>query len=74
MSKKVEVNKNTVKMVSVALGAIMLVIIGVVGTLKYQGFISSIKEQGVAEYKQSKCESFSKDGATWLECDVRRHQ
>lgn len=72
MSKKVNVNKNTVKMVGVALGGILLVIIGVVGTLKYQGFINSIKAQGVAEYKQEKCESFDKDKATWLECEVKR--
>lgn len=72
MSKKVNVNKNTVKMVSVALGGILLVIIGVVGTLKYQGFINSVKAQGVAEYKQDKCDTYTKDGTSWLECDAKK--
>lgn len=71
MSKKVTVNKNTVKMAGVALGGILLVIVGVVGTLKYQGFINSVKAQGVAEYRQEKCTSYNKDTATWLECDVK---
>lgn len=71
MSKKVQVNKNTVKMAGVALGGILLVIVGVVGTLKYQGFINSVKAQGVAEYRQEKCTSYNKDTATWLECDVK---
>lgn len=72
MSKKVTVNKNTAKMVAAGLAGVLLVVLGVVGTLKYQGFISSVKAQGVAEYKQEKCESFSKDNSTWLECEVRR--
>lgn len=72
MSKKVQVNKNTVKMVSVTLGGILLVIIGVVGTLKYQGFINSVKAQGIAEYKQEKCDNYSKEGNTWWECEAKR--
>lgn len=72
MSKKATVNKNTAKMVAVGLVGVLLVIIGVVGTLKYQGFINSVKTQGVAEYKQDKCENYSKDGATWYECEAKR--
>ena len=72
MSKKVTVNKNTAKMVAAGLAGVLLVILGVVGTLKYQGFINSVKAQGVAEYKQEKCQDFAKDGAVWLECDVKR--
>ena len=72
MSKKVTINKNTAKMVATGLAGVLLVILGVVGTLKYQGFINSVKAQGVADYKQEKCQDFAKDGATWLECDVRR--
>lgn len=72
MSKKVTVNKNTAKMVAAGLAGVLLVILGVVGTLKYQGFISSVKAQGVAEYKQDKCENFNKDNASWLECEVKR--
>ena len=72
MSKKVTVNKNTAKMVAAGLAGVLLVILGVVGTLKYQGFINSVKAQGVAEYKQDKCESFNKDNAGWLECEVKR--
>lgn len=72
MSKKVNINKNTVKMVSAALGGILLVILGVVGTLKYQGFINSVKAQGVAEYKQDKCDTYTKDGMSWLECDAKK--
>ena len=72
MSKKVAINKNTAKMVAAGLAGVLLVILGVVGTLKYQGFINSVKARGVAEYKQDKCENYSKDGATWYECDVRR--
>lgn len=72
MSKKVTINKNTAKMVAAGLAGVLLVILGVVGTLKYQGFINSVKAQGVAEYKQDKCESYSKDGATWLECEAKR--
>ena len=72
MSKKVTVNKNTAKMVAAGLAGVLLVILGVVGTLKYQGFINSIKAQGIAEYKQEKCESFNKDNSTWLECEAKR--
>lgn len=72
MSKKVTVNKNTAKMVAAGLAGVLLVILGVVGTLKYQGFINSIKAQGVAEYKQDKCENYSKDGASWYECEAKR--
>ena len=72
MSKKVAVNKNTAKMVAAGLAGVLLVLLGVVGTLKYQGFINSVKAQGVAEYKQEKCQDFAKDGATWLECEVKR--
>nr|DAU24650.1 MAG TPA: hypothetical protein [Caudoviricetes sp.] len=71
MSKKVTVNKNTAKMVAAGLAGVLLVILGVVGTLKYQNFINSVKAQGVAEYKQEKCTSYNKDTATWLECDVK---
>ena len=74
MSKKVTVNKNTAKMVAAGLAGVLLVILGVVGTLKYQGFINSVKAQGVAEYKQEKCESFSKDNSSWLECEVKRNK
>lgn len=74
MSKKVTINKNTTKMVAAGLAGILLVILGVVGTLKYQGFINSVKAQGVAEYKQDKCESYSKDSATWLECEAKRNK
>lgn len=72
MSKKVTVNKNTAKMVVAGIAGVLLVILGVVGTFKYQGFINSIKAQGVAEYKQDKCENFNKDNASWLECEVKR--
>nr|DAW55349.1 MAG TPA: hypothetical protein [Caudoviricetes sp.] len=72
MSKKVTVNKNTAKMVAAGLAGVLLVVLGVVGTLKYQSFINSVKAQGVAEYKQDKCENFNKDNASWLECEVKR--
>ena len=72
MSKKVTVNKNTAKMVAAGLAVVLLVVLGVVGTLKYQGFINSVKAQGVAEYKQEKCESFNKDNSSWYECEVKR--
>ena len=72
MSKKVTINKNTTKMVAAGLAGVLLVILGVVGTLKYQGFINSIKAQGVAEYKQDECESFNKDNSSWYECEVKR--
>ena len=74
MSKKVTVNKNTAKMVAAGLAGVLLVILGAAGALKYQGFINSVKAQGVAEYKQDKCESYSKDGATWFECEVKRNK
>lgn len=72
MSKKVTVNKNTAKMVATGLAGVLLVILGVVGTLKYQGFINSVKAQGVAEYKQDKCDIYTKDGMSWLECDAKK--
>lgn len=72
MSKKVTVNKNAAKMVAAGLAGVLLVILGVVGTLKYQGFINSVKAHGVAEYKQERCESFNKDSSSWLECEVKR--
>lgn len=71
MSKKVTINKNTAKMVAAGLAGVLLVVLGVVSTLKYQSFISSVKAQGIAEYKQDKCENFSKEGSTWLECEVK---
>lgn len=72
MSEKVTVNKNAAKMVAAGLAAVWLVVLGVVCTLKYQSFISSVKAQGVAEYKQEKCENFSKDNSSWYECEVKR--
>lgn len=72
MSKKVTVNKNTAKMMAAGLAGVLLVVLGVVGTLKYQSFINSVKAQGVSEYKQDKCENYSKDGATWYECEIKR--
>nr|DAI33235.1 MAG TPA: hypothetical protein [Caudoviricetes sp.] len=72
MSKKVTVNKNTAKTVAAVLAGVSLVVLGVVSTLKYQSFISSVKAQGIAEYKQDKCESFSKDNSSWYECEVKR--
>lgn len=72
MSKKVTVNKNTAKMVAVGLAGVLLVTLGVVGTLKYQGFINSVKAQGIAEYKQEKCDNYSKEGNTWWECEAKR--
>ena len=74
MSEKVTVNKNTAKMVVAGLAGTLLVVLGVVGTLKYQSFINSVKAQGVAEYRQEKCESFSKDNSSWLECEVKRNK
>lgn len=71
MSKKVTVNKNTAKMVAAGFAGVLLVVLGVVGTLKYQGFINSVKAQGVNEYRQEKCTSYNKDTATWLECEVK---
>lgn len=72
MSKKVTVNKNTAKMMAAGLAGVLLVVLGVVGTLRYQGFINSVKAQGVAEYKQDKCENYAKDGETWWECEAKR--
>ena len=72
MSKKVTINKNTAKMVAAGLAGVLLVILGVVGTLKYQSFINSVKAQGVAEYKQDKCDTYTKDGVSWLECDAKK--
>lgn len=72
MSKKAAINKNTAKMAAAGFAGVLLVVLGVVGTLKYQGFINSVKAQGVAEYKQEKCENFNKDNASWLECEVKR--
>ena len=72
MSKKVTVNKNTAKMVAAGLAGVLLVILGVVGTLKYQSFINSVKAQGIAEYKQDKCDTYTKDGMSWLECDAKK--
>lgn len=72
MSKKVTINKNTAKMVAAGLAGVLLVVLGVVGTLKYQGFINSVKAQGVAEYKQDKCDAYTKDGMSWFECDAKK--
>ena len=72
MSKKVTVDKNTAKVVAAGLAGVLLVVLGVVGTLKYQSFINSVKAQGVAEYKQDKCESFNTDNSSWYECEVKR--
>lgn len=53
-----------------------LVAAGIVGTLKYQGFINDVKSQGVAEYQSDKCNKYSnkENTQTWLECDVVRNK
>ena len=50
---------------------VVLIALGVAGTLKYQSFISGTKADGVAEYKLSHCNKYAdeKKGITWLECD-----
>lgn len=65
-------SKKQMKVVGVVVAVVALVVTGVVGTLSYQNFISSVKEQGASEYRLNECEKFSdKEGkATWLECDV----
>lgn len=49
---------------------VVLVTLGVAGTLGYQNYVSNLKAEGVAEYKLT-CDKFTdKDKkVTWLECD-----
>lgn len=52
--------------------AVLLVTLGVAGTLRYQAFINDVKAEGVAEFTLNKCDKYSdKDGNQhWLECDL----
>ena len=52
-------------------GVVLLIALGVVGTLQYQKTIDNIKADGVKEYQTNKCEMYAKDGQKWYECDVK---
>lgn len=47
-----------------------LVTLGIVGTLKYQEFISNVKQEGAVEYQLRNCEKFTDKKQAWLECDT----
>lgn len=64
-------SKKQVNIVLITATALALMVAGMVSTLKYQQFISNVKAQGVAEYKKTDCLKFARDGATWLECDIK---
>lgn len=50
---------------------VVMVTLGVVGTLKYQSFIDNVKADGVAQYKLTHCDKYTdkKQTTSWLECD-----
>ena len=49
---------------------VVLVLIGISGTLTAQNVYSNIKTQGVTEFKKNSCDIYAKDGQKWLECDL----
>ena len=69
MSKLLNKRKLPIKTIGLAVTAVMLVVAGVMGTLQYQAFISSIKAEGVAEYKLNSCDKYNDKKVEWLECD-----
>ena len=66
-----KLNKKQFKMTLYIVGAIALVTLGVVGTLKVQDGIHQIELRGIQKYQAEKCERIhSKDNKTsWLECE-----
>lgn len=51
---------------------VALISTGALGVLRYQKFIADTKAQGVSEFKELHCDSFTdkKKNVEWLECDV----
>ena len=70
MVKITKPTKKTLKIVGVVVTEVALVVAGVLGTLYVQKTVNDIKAQGVSEFKANDCEQYSKDGLTWLECDL----
>ncbi len=67
-------SKARAKKLTIAFAVVALFLSGILATVYFQKTISDIKAQGVAEYKLSECDKYSKDGAEWLECDVVKAQ
>lgn len=63
-----------IKEVIMVVVAINLPLIGIAGTLRYQEFIDSVKEQGASEYRATQCDRYTNEDKSqrWLECDVKR--
>lgn len=61
------------KEIGIFVAAVALLVSGIVGTLKYQAFIDSVKAEGVSEYRATQCDQFVNEDKSqkWLECDVR---
>lgn len=59
------------KTIGAVVTSVLFVLIGILGTLKYQQFINHVKQQGVREYTSTYCERYADDKkhTTWLECD-----
>jgi len=59
------------KSIGTFVAGVLLVVAGITGTLKCQGFINDVKADGVAEFKNIQCEKFTdkEKNVTWLECN-----
>lgn len=66
-----KINKKQVKATAYVASMVLLVALGVVGTLQYQRFINGVKAQGVSEYKINHCNKYNdpKTKTNWLECE-----
>lgn len=61
--------KNKAKKILTVLAMILLVVLGIAGTLSYQRFEQNLKAEGVREYKSSSCKVYTDKDVKWLECD-----
>jgi hypothetical protein len=66
-----KINKKQIKATAYVASMILLVVLGVVGTLQYQMFINGVKAQGVSEYKLAHCDKYydKNNKNNWLECE-----
>jgi len=62
------------KAIGTTVGIVLLVLLGVLGTIKYQEFITNTELNGVLRYQESQCDAYMNEdkSAKWLECDTVR--
>lgn len=71
MKVSMKVNKKHIGPALYVVYTLVLITLGVAGTLKYQSFIDNVKSDGVAEFVLSDCDKYTDKKTTWLECDIK---